>query len=84
MISFDIPQKLNGTQLLQELSAFGIETKTPLIVDGMLWLDIKSTQKSKAQEVISNHVGIDTPPSIQEKLAEAGIDIDELRTVLGL
>lgn len=84
MFSFPIPNNLNGTQLLNELAEAGISAKTPLITDGLLWLEIKSTQKTKTAEIVANHNGSDTRPTIQEKLAEAGIDLDELRVALGL
>lgn len=84
MLSFNIPEKLNGEQLLEELKNVGIESDIPAIRDGKLWLSIKSTQKAKAEEIVSNHIGVDRIPTIQDKLASAGIDLDELRVALGL
>lgn len=84
MLSFDIPQKLNGEQLLEELKAAGIDSDIPVITDGKLWLSVKSSQKTQTAEIVAAHIGVDRIPTIQDKLTAAGIDLDELRVALGL
>ena len=84
MIGFDIPSKLNGAQLLQELKTAGIVSDIPMITDGQLWLTITKAQENAAKTIVNNHVGVDTVPTFEEKLANAGISLDELKTALGL
>lgn len=84
MISFGIPEKLNGAQLLQELETAGIISDIPMIADDLLWLTITKAQESAAKTIVNNHVGVDTVPTFEEKLASAGISLDELKTALGL
>lgn len=84
MIPFSIPKKLNGEQLLAELAKVGIHSDIPVIMDEKLWLSINETEKSQALQVIENHSGLKNTPTIQDKLNAAGIDLDELRAVLGL
>lgn len=65
MISFDTPKNLDGAVLIEELEANGIEVKANLvnvkcpIIDGsgILWLDIKESDKLAAQAVLDNHQG---------------------------
>lgn len=84
MLPFDIPAKLNGEQLLKELENVGIVSNTPVITDGKLWLEIAESDKAKAKTVVDQHVGKDYVPTIEEKLKAAGINLNELRTALGL
>lgn len=84
MIAFDIPQKLNGDQLLKELENVGVITDIPVITDGKLWLKIAENDKAKAKTVVDQHVGKDYVPTIEEKLKAAGIDLNELKTLLGI
>jgi len=69
MISFTKPNNLDGAKLIDELIAAGITIigldyvaylgKTPPLIDGegLLWLDIAETDKSKAAQVIAAHNG---------------------------
>ena len=84
MIFFEIPQKINGNQLIKELETVGVFTDTPVITDGKLWLEIDESDKAKAKIVVDQHVGQDYVPTIEEKLQAAGIDLNELKTLLGL
>ena len=61
MIQFTKPQNLNGEQLVSELSAASVTvTGKPLLDDNLvLWLDIPSKDKAKAESVVAAHVGID-------------------------
>lgn len=91
MLSFNKPINLNGAELRQELNDAGVtisdeRDSVTLDGDGILWLDIKASDKTKAETIVANHNGNIVPPepSIQDKLASAGITVDELKTALGL
>jgi len=84
MLSFNIPAQLNGSQLMKEFNAQGLEIEIPIIADGKLWLNVSPKDKAKAEAIVNNHVGVDYVPTIEDKLDAAGIDIDELRVALGL
>jgi hypothetical protein len=65
MIKFDIPAKLDGAVLIQELNAVGIlvapnptyGTACPTIWEGNLYLDISPQDTEKASDVIAAHNG---------------------------
>jgi hypothetical protein len=61
MIQFTLPQSLNGKQLVNELAAASVTvTGKPFLDDNLvLWLDIPSKDKTKAEFVVNAHVGID-------------------------
>lgn len=83
MISFTIPSNLNGAQLVAELNASGVAVNDKCAVhDDLLWLDIASKDKDKAQEVVAAHIGVDTEPTIQDKLNQVGLNFDELKAAL--
>jgi hypothetical protein len=88
MIQFDKPTNLNGAELLDELKAAGvIVTGLPLIdEDGNFWLDIKQTDKTKATPIVAAHNGttVAPEPTVAQKLAAAGLSIDELKAALGV
>ena len=97
MIKFDRPINLNGQQLIDELIDAGVNISTninyykekqPPHDDSMggLWLSIDEEDQQVAANVISSHNGTDSVyiPTVQEKLAAAGITIDELKEALGL
>jgi hypothetical protein len=86
MIKFDKPQNLNGAELLAELSSGGVSvTGLPSIDEnGDFWLDIKTTDKTKATPIVAAHNGtlIAPEPTIAEKLASVGLSIEELKAAL--
>jgi hypothetical protein len=91
LIKFDKPANLNGTELLDELAVAGIvlnkDTQIPLVDgNGDLWLDVKSSDKSKVEEVLASHNGtiIAPQPTAADKLAAAGLTVDDLKALLGL
>ena len=85
-LQFDKPAQLNGVQLVAELKAANIEvTGYPVIDgDGVLWLDIPEAKKNHATSIVAAHVGVDTVPTVADKLAAAGLTIDELKAALGV
>lgn len=91
MIKFDKPENLNGKELLNELAAVGIvldiNTQAPFIDgNGDLWLDISELDKPLAENIINVHNGttVAVEPTVEEKLALVGLNINDLKTVLGL
>jgi hypothetical protein len=91
MIKFDKPTNLNGRELRQELRDAGIEindsNKSVTVEgDGHLYLDIASSDQTKAITVVASHNGTTIPPepTIADKLASVGLSIDDLKEALGL
>ena len=86
MIKFNKPEIFNGTQLIAELSAQKINVVgNPLeYADGSLFLDIDSKDEEKVKVLIASHVGVDTAPSLDEKLASVGLSVTDLKEALGL
>ena len=88
MIQFTTPKNLNGAELIKELNDNGIEVIGKPFLDGNndLWLDINESNKTKAKSIVAKHNGttVAPDPSIQDKLAGAGITLDELKVALGL
>lgn len=89
MIQFTKPAQLNGSQLRDELRAAGVaitDDNKAVSTDGdqILWLEIADADKSKAQEVVANHVGIDKEPTLEDKLSSVGLSVADLKAALGL
>ena len=91
MIKFNRPNNLNGAELLDELAAVGIVLdkikQIPVIdAENNLLLDIESADEAKAEAVIAAHNGntVAPEPTIETKLASVGLNLDDLKTALGL
>ena len=85
MISFTIPTKLNGAQLVAELNAGGVAVHDKCrIYDDLLWLNIAAKDKTKAEAIVASHLGQDTEPTIQDKLLQVGLNFDELKAALAI
>ena len=87
MIIFTKPEKLNGIQLREELRNAQVQIaddRTVVIIDDELHLEIDSKDQNKAEEIVKNHVGLETEPSAADKLAAAGLTVDDLKSLLGL
>ena len=88
MIKFDKPANLNGTELLAELAAVKVKVAEPPTVDadGALWLDIAEKDKAKAEPIVAAHNGttVAPEPTVEQKLANAGLNIQDLKAALGL
>ena len=91
MIQFSRPENLNGGELLDELASIGIildkETQLPFLdANGNFWLDVKLEDESAAAAVVSAHNGttVAPEPTIADKLAAAGLTVEELKEALGL
>jgi hypothetical protein len=90
MIKFDKPEKLNGEQLRQELKAANVvlpDALSDLFDDGIdgLWLNIADKDESKAKTIIDAHIPKPIPePTIEQKLASVGLNLEDLKAALGL
>lgn len=81
MIKLDFIKEINGEQLAEEL---GIDNSQLWADEKFIYINTDITQ-AKAQKIFDAHVIKPRPePTIQDKLASAGIDLDELRVALGL
>lgn len=87
MIKFNLPANLNGSQLKEELNNAGVVITESPLVDDFLWLIIDPEDEEKARVVVDNHVGIDTPPvemTVEQKLASVGLNLNDLKSALGI
>lgn len=91
MIKFDKPTNLNGRELRQELRDAGIgisDSNKSVIIegDGYLYLDIASSDETKAAAVVANHNGttVAPEPTIEDKLASVGLNLYDLKAALGI
>jgi len=91
MIKFNKPHNLNGKELRDELNSAGVEIGylgREILVDGNddLWLDIAEANKTKAKSIVTAHNGttVGAEPTIEEKLASVGLNLDDLKSALGL
>jgi predicted outer membrane protein len=91
MIKFNKPQNLNGAELRQELNNIGVQISnepTSVEVDGddNLWLDIASEDEAKAKVIVDNHNGTTGAfeLTVADKLANAGLTVEDLKAALGL
>lgn len=90
MKSFKKPDNLNGTELLAELAAVGInldiKTQLPVVEDNTVYLDITDEQETIAKSVIDSHNGtiISKESSIEDKLNSVGLNLNDLKIALGL
>lgn len=88
MIKFNTPVNLNGSELKTQLNEVGISINDLPFIDGdgNLWLDIAQENKEKAKAVVSAHNGtiIALEPTVEQKLASVGLNLDDLKVALGL
>lgn len=88
MIKFTKPVNLNGAELIEQLQASGVAIAQMPVVDGNndLWLDIAKKDETKAQVVVDSHNGtmVAPEPTIEQKLASVGLNLDDLKVALGL
>ena len=87
MIKFNKPNNLNGTELLDQLSAADITVNSRPLDDGNdLWLDISESDKDKAKSIVTAHNGTVTAPdnsaARQAILDRLGITAEEAQILL--
>ena len=88
MIKFNKPINLNGAELLDELNSAGIVITSKARVDGNddLWLDIADKDEAKAKLIVAAHNGttVAPEPTVEQKLASVGLNLEDLKAALGL
>jgi hypothetical protein len=88
MIKFEKPTELNAEQLVKEIKAKSVfidESLLPLIDgNGDLWLAVDESDEKAIAAIVKAHKAVYTEPSIADKLAAAGISLDELKVALGI
>jgi len=88
MIKFNKPINLNGAELLEELNSAGVVITNKAVVDGNddLWLDILNKDKVKATAIVAAHNGttVAPEPTVEQKLASVGLNLEDLKAALGL
>lgn len=85
MKTFNKPQNLNGAELKAELSAVGIEIDEIYdSTDGKI--HFATDNEVLAASIVSAHNGTTIPsePTIEEKLALVGLNLDDLKAALGI
>ena len=88
MIKFNKPINLNGAELFDELNNAGILITSKARVDSNddLWLDIADKDEAKAKPIVATHNGttVAPEPTVEQKLASVGLNLDDLKAALGL
>ena len=85
MKTFNKPANLNGAELKAELAAEGIIVETINDnADGTIFFE--TDNEAKAASVVANHNGnvIPAEPTVADKLASDGLNLDDLKEALGL
>jgi len=86
MITIPFNKKINGNLLTQELAAAGLVTDVVVMPGELLELNgLENADSKAAAKVLEAHVAPETiEPSIEQKLATAGVSILDLKDALGL
>jgi hypothetical protein len=88
MATFTKPANLNGTELLNELKTAGIVVEGLPIDDGEgnLIINIDAKDESKAKDIVKAHNGtvVAPEPTVADKLASVGLNLDDLTAALGI
>ena len=88
MIKFNKPTNLNGTELLAELNAGGLNISEPPSIDGNgdFWLNIAEKDEAKAKPIVAAHNGttVAPEPTVAQKLESVGLSVEDLKSALGL
>lgn len=85
MKTFNKPASLNGTELKAELAAEGIIVET-IYDNSDGTISFETNNEAKAASVVANHNGkiVLSEPTVEEKLASVGLNLDDLKAALGL
>lgn len=86
MIQFTKPINLNGSELLAELQAAGINASNPTIDEDIFTIDLDEKDATKAKKIVEAHNGtmVAPEPTISQKLASVGLSVDNLKAALGI
>jgi hypothetical protein len=82
-MEFTKPNSLNGAQLKAELLDQGIDVE---VIDdngtGTISFNVTKAKEGLAASIVADHVGVDSVPTIADKLESVGLNIDELKAAL--
>jgi len=89
MIYLDITKNVNGDLLQQELLIAGLETEVTVYSypegQKIQLNNVEESDRALAQSIYDVHIApAPTEPTIEQKLAAAGLTIDDLKSALGL
>lgn len=85
MKTFTKPQNLNGAELKTELAAVGIIVEEIFdFVDGNIGFETDNEFAAAAVVAAHNGTTVAPEPTIADKLAAAGLTVEELKEALGL
>lgn len=90
MIRYDKPTNLNGAELKQELKTAGIvlidEMNGLHVIGDDLFINISENDAELALPIVHSHNGtvIAPEPTVEQKLASVGLNVDDLKSALGL
>lgn len=82
---FTKPENLNGAELIAELAGVGITVKKVVdFADGNIGFETKD--KALAARIVAAHNGtiVAPEPTVEEKLASVGLNLDDLKAALGI
>lgn len=82
---FNRPENLNGAELIAELATAGIIVER-IFQFGNGNIGIETDKESLAGQIVSAHNGTIVAPelTIEDKLAIVGLNLDDLKSALGL
>jgi ribosome biogenesis SPOUT family RNA methylase Rps3 len=85
MAIFTKPENLNGAELIAELGKAGLSVEEVIdLGDGTIELNVSDTVKAKA--IVDKHNGTIVAPelTVEQKLHSVGLNLNDLKTALGL
>ena len=85
MKTFTKPKNLNGAELIAELAAVGIIVDKVLDnADGTIGFETDNESAAAAVVAVHNGTTVAPEPTIEDKLASVGLNLTDLKAVLGL
>jgi len=85
MKQFTKPKNLNGAELMTELAQVDIVVNQ-IFDNANGVIEFETDNEILAKSIVDAHNGTITPlePSVEQKLANVGLNLDDLRSALGL
>jgi hypothetical protein len=82
---FTKPENLNGAELIAELAAVGLTVeKIYEYPDNTISFDVEDETKAAAVVKAHNGTTIAPEPTVADKLASVGLNLDDLKAALGI
>lgn len=80
MIIVNKPSDFNGKQFGDEI---GVSYRDIVVIGNEIYIETIKTQK-QIEDALAKHIPVNEPLTIVDKLNKAGINLEELKQVLGL